>query len=386
MPIMRRNRQGKMVLKEEQGPSPEELYFFDDPLRDMNSMPDIHKYVTYPKVIGDKITENFDLTDAKTRKYLLNLDEAGQSSVLTSLTSKLYDHIVKKTTDIDYGKIPASKGDITKLDFYGDLKDVCEIIKGILKEYNEKSGPIDTVTLAMANVESRKDLFMRAYRADCEFPIMIYQNTVLAIVNAVSYLIAGCIEFIKAPSDETYTIQLDKIAYAKSRDHLLYTSLDHFNKSCASGDMDRAMNEIINKRVRKFTGATAATIVAGTVIGVVIILNIVPVLRELVYVLYYTRTRIADYFELQADLLQMNAYNVQANTAMDPEDRKEIADEQMQIVAKFRKIANAVQIDAKQSDVKASRELESSGKKYKVDDVLDKEVEDDGAEGVSSLF
>ena len=384
MPVMKKNKYGHMVLKEETGPAPEELYFLDDPLRDLKNMPDLHQYVSYPTAVGEKINEYFDLSDKKTRQAMLN--EATANSVLTSLTSKLYDHIVKKTTSIDYGKIPDTKGDITKLSMYDDLKDVCQDIKGIVEEYGEKGGPIDTVTLAMVNVESRKDLFSRAYRADCELPVMIYENTVLAIVNAVSYLIAACIELIKAPSDETYRIQLDKLAYSKSRDHLLYTSLDKFNKACEKGDIDRACNDIINHRVRKFTGTIAAGVAVGAIIGVVVIMNIVPLLREMVYLAYYTRTKISDFFEIQADLLQINAYNVEANTAIDAEQRKDIARKQRDIADRYRSIANKIQIDSKQSEVKASREIESNSKKYKVDDITNQDIEDDPADGVSSLF
>ena len=384
MPVFKKDRRGHMVNREAFGPDVEDLYFQNDPLKDMNSVPDLHKYVTYPE-IQKKFSEMFDLSDDKTRRTILSLDEAGQNSILTNLTSKLYDHIVKKTTSIDYGKIPQTKGDITKLDAYEDLKDVLEILHGILKEYHQDGGPIDVCTTTLTNLETRKDLFERAYRADCELPVMIYENTVLALVSGVSYMIAGCIEFIKAPSDETYTIQLDKIAYAKSKDYLLYHALEKFNKSCANGDLDKAVNDIISRRVRKFTGV-AAGIIAGTVIGIVVIMNIVPILRELVYVLYYTRTRISDFFEVQADLLQMNAYNVEANSSINPEERKEIADKQIAIADKFRTIANKVQIDAKQSDVKASRDIEANQRKYKVDDLVNQGIDDNGDEGVSSLF
>ena len=384
MPVFKKDRRGHMVNREAFGPDVEDLYFQNDPLKDMNSVPDLHKYVTYPE-IQKKFSEMFDLSDDKTRRTILSLDEAGQNSILTNLTSKLYDHIVKKTTSIDYGKIPQTKGDITKLDAYEDLKDVLEILHGILKEYHQDGGPIDVCTTALTNLETRKDLFERAYRADCELPVMIYENAVLALVSGVSYMIAGCIEFIKAPSDETYTIQLDKIAYAKSKDYLLYHALEKFNKSCANGDLDKAVNDIISRRVRKFTGV-AAGIIAGTVIGIVVIMNIVPILRELVYVLYYTRTRISDFFEVQADLLQMNAYNVEANSSINPEERKEIADKQIAIADKFRTIANKVQIDAKQSDVKASRDIEANQRKYKVDDLVNQDIDDNGDEGVSSLF
>ena len=384
MPVFKKDRRGHMVNREAFGPDVEDLYFQNDPLKDMNSVPDLHKYVTYPE-IQKKFSEMFDLSDDKTRRTILSLDEAGQNSILTNLTSKLYDHIVKKTTSIDYGKIPQTKGDITKLDAYEDLKDVLEILHGILKEYHQDGGPIDVCTTTLTNLETRKDLFERAYRADCELPVMIYENTTLALISGISYLIAACIEFVKAPSDETYTIQLDKIAYAKSKDYLLYHALEKFNKSCANGDLDKAVNDIISRRVRKFTGV-AAGIIAGTVIGIVVIMNIVPILRELVYVLYYTRTRISDFFEVQADLLQMNAYNVEANSSINPEERKEIADKQISIADKFRTIANKVQIDAKQSDVKASRDIEANQRKYKVDDLVNQDIDDNGDEGVSSLF
>ena len=149
MAVMKRNRRGHLVLKEEEFASPEEVLFFaDDPLRDMKNTPELTQYVQYPSAVDEKINEYFDLSDKATRQIFL-LDEASATSVLTGLTNRLYDHIVKKTTSIDYGTIPESKGDITKLTMYEDLKDCCQIIKGIVEEFHEKSGPIDTVILAM---------------------------------------------------------------------------------------------------------------------------------------------------------------------------------------------------------------------------------------------
>ena len=387
--ILTHNESGKLIVEngadDIMDPS-EALFFADDPLRNLQASPELTQYVAYPSAVKEKINEYFDMKDNETRKTFL-LDEATASSVLTGLTNRLYDHIVKKTTSIDYGSIPQTKGDITKLTMYDDLKDVCSIIKGIIDEYGDKGGAIDTVNLAMVNVETRKDLFMRAYRADCELPVMLYENTVLAIVSAVSYLIAGCIELIKAPSDETYKIQLDKLAYSKSRDHLLYTTLGKFNKACEKGDVDKACNDVISHRVRKFTGITIGSgIVGGAILGIAIIMNIIPLMREMVYMAYYTRVKISDFFNIQADLLQMNAFNVEANGAINAEKRKDIAKKQKAIADRFRSIANKVQIDVKQAESKASREIESNPRKYKVSDVTNNDVEDDGADGVSSLF
>lgn len=383
MAVFKRNNRGGLTLRENIGLTPEELYYSPD---EKNTDEEVSptEYVGYPEV-KKKLNEMMDLSDSKTREYLLSLDEASQNTVLTNLTSKLYDHIVKKTTDIDYGTIPSTKGDITKLDVYDDLKDVLGILKGILKEYHENGGPVDVCTECLTNLETRKDIFNRAYHADCQLPILIYENTVLALVSGVSYLIAACIEFIKAPRDETYSIQLDKIAYAKSKDYRLYSSLEKFNKSCSNGDMDKAINEVIAHRVKKFAGITAGAIAAAAV-GIIIIMNIIPILRELVFLLYYTRTQISDFFEIQAELLQMNAYNVEANKSLDSSDRKEIARKQRDIADKFLSISNFVRIDAKQSDVKASRELESNKKKYKVDEVINQDIDDDPSVSTSSLF
>ena len=48
------------------------------------------------------VNEYFDLSDKETFSYLRSLEEADQNSVLTALTSKLYDKMVEKVDDIDY--------------------------------------------------------------------------------------------------------------------------------------------------------------------------------------------------------------------------------------------------------------------------------------------
>ena len=342
------------------------------------------EFYSYKPEVMKAIREYFDLSDANSRRTLMAMDEAGQNTMLTTLTSKLYDHIVKKTADIDFGDIPKTKGDVKKLPQYEDLKDVMAIMKDILKEYKEPTGPIDTLTTALANIETRKDLFNRAFATNSELPILMYNTTVLSIITGVSYMIAASIEFIKAPRDESFQIALDKMAYTKTKDHILYDSLNKFNTSCAKGDFDKAMHTVIDQRVRKFTGAVVGTLV-GVGIGIVVILNIIPLLREMVYVIYHTRMKIADYFELQADLLQMNAYNLEHNNTIDAERKREIIEKQMGISEKFRKVSNIAMIDAKKTDVEANKELQSTNKKYKVDE-LEEEIEDVDDDSSISLF
>ena len=74
-----------------------------------------------------------DITDYKTNTRLYNLDEAEQNTVLLSLTNKLYQMIVAKIDDVEKGDIPKSRGDITRLPKYNQLK---ECAKHLLASLN----------------------------------------------------------------------------------------------------------------------------------------------------------------------------------------------------------------------------------------------------------
>jgi hypothetical protein len=325
---------------------------------------DLRDYQPYPEV-KKALNENFDINDKTTRRQILYMNEAQHNATLTALTSKLYDQIVDKVHDIDFGEIPATKGDITKMSNFEDMKDTLGIIKGIVKEYKQDTKPIDEVSVAITNIQGRKDMFERAFRANCEMPILMYNNMVMAVEVGTTHLITACIEFIKAPKDESFTIQLDKIAYAKSKDSLIYNSIAKFNHICENGDFDTSMNALIDNKVRKFTGTALG--VAGTVAVVVIILaNIIPLLRELVYIFYHTRVILSDYCEVQADLLTMNAYNLQHND-IDREDKDEIIKKQNEVAEKFRQVSEFIRIKDKKAEVKATKDIENSAKKYRLD-------------------
>lgn len=313
--------------------------------------------------------ECFDVTHNDTRKILLNINEADQSQVLASLTSKMYDHIINKIEDIDYGNIPGTKGDVTKIEKYEDLIDSLDVMKSLLAEYGQKSNPVDVVIEALDNIRSRKDLFERAFKLNIELPIVIYCNMVLAIIQSNAYLISTCVEFIKYPNSDDYQVTVDKMAVTRTKDNLVLQNLERFNNSCKKGDFDKSMEYIISSVVKNFVGTSSTVAIACLTI---LALNIIPILRELVFFFFYTRTKISDYFSIQSELLKINAQSVEHDEYIKSKDRKEISKKQYKIANIFDKIANKVAIDNKQSEVKASKDIKiESNKKYKTDDLLD---------------
>jgi hypothetical protein len=321
------------------------------------------------------ISENMDLTDMQTLATVNAINEADRAAVLTSLTSRLYDNIVDKVDDIDFGTIPLSRGDITKIDNYDQLVDCINIITDILQHYNQPVEPtIGVVSIALQNMIDRADLFTKAYKLDVEMPIIIYNTMALSIVSAVSLMISSCIEFMKLPDDQGFDIAVDKAALAKTKDNLLFTDLAKFNKLCASGEFDKAMDFVISGNSKNFAGGGfyLAYTASSVAVSLGLILLIIPVIRELIFFFYYSRTKVSDYFDAQATLLTMNAYNVENSLTRESKNKKEIANRQRKVADAFKKISNFLKVNLKSAEQKSQKDIKDlDSKKYKHDEVLD---------------
>lgn len=326
------------------------------------------------KEYNDIIKEHFDLNDRVTRKTLLNIDENDQSQVLAALTSRMYDHIINKIDDIDYGDIPETKGDVTKLSNYEDLVDSLDVMKNLLDQYGQKSNPIDIVIEALDNIRSRRELFEKAFRLNIELPMVMYSTIVLAVIQANSYLISTCVEFIKLPNGEDYQATVDRVATVKTRDNLVLNNLQKFNSCCKKGDFDKSMEYVISQSTKGLMGSSTAAGIAGVVALTMLATNIIPIMRELIFFFFYARTQISDYFSIQSELLKINAQSVESDPYRKPKERKEIARKQYAIAGVFDKIANKIAIDTKQSEVKAKKDEKdatTNNRKYKTDELLD---------------
>lgn len=338
------------------------------------------------------ISEHFNMHDDYTRHTLLTINEADQNRVMESLTSKLYQSIMDKVDDIDFGSIPASKGDITQMQNYDQLIECIGVIRDILVEYRQDLDLINVITDAIKNIQDRVDVWRKGFALKMDLPVLLYDTIVLSIVSSVSLIIATSIEFIKDAGDASFDIKFDKVAYVKNKDAVLFDNLRKFNKSCDTGELDNSLDHIFKAASKQFTGLEVLTVVS--IVGVVgIITNIIPILRELIFFFYNTKQNVSDYFAIQADLLQINAQNVNDNPNLNlsASERKEVVKKQQNVAGVFRKISNAFAIDAKTAQSKASRDVADNKKKYNVNDIVDSKLdsaddEHDDRDEHSSIF
>lgn len=328
------------------------------------------------------ISEYFDIYDTRTRKQLLAITEAKEKNmVLASLSAKLYNIIVDKSTEVDYGEIPKSKGDITKIPNYVGLVECLETIRGILIEFDETTEPVDEILKAIDNLKDSRKIWEKAYTYNASMPIVFYETMALAVISSTSLLISTSINYIKEPSEKDYTVTLDKTGFHKSKDHLLFKNLKKFNAAYKSGEVKRVMETSLKIRdnvkeavdyVNEFSaaGVLAAVVTAGFAISMIGL--IIQILQELVTLFYCMKQSISDYFDIQANLLALNAESVRLDYTKTEKERDKIYNKQMKLVDKFRKISNKLAVKLKsaekQSEVMVKKEMSV---KYKVDDVVD---------------
>lgn len=331
----------------------------------------VYRIPAYEKAVN----EYFDLSDKETFSYLSTIEEADQSKMLVALTSKLYDHLIDKVDDIDFGDIPKSRGDITKLPNYDKVVDCISIIEQILISSNQDVAPIATIKATVGYLNQYKDTFVKGYQSNMELPMVIYNTAVLSIYSGISVLISSCIEFIKSPDNTGFDIALDKVQLKKTKDSLLFKDLAQLNSSFEHGTLPKALDAVLKQNTKNFVGEIGTIAVGGAILGV--ILNIIPILRELTYFFYYSRTRVADYFDAQSALLQMNAYNLASKASNSDKDIKEIQSKQLKIADKFKKIANFISVKHSKAEVSTEKDTKDLEKKLKISDVKDNDSSPD---------
>ena len=335
----------------------------------------------YEAVLDKVLKEHFDRTDRRSIRTLLSLNEAEQNQAMVALASKLYEKIVDKVDDIDFGTIPASKGDITKIGNFQEMRECITIINDILVHYKQDTAHVETVDKAIENLKSSKDIWEKAFSCNCEFAITFYNTIALSIVSAVSLLISSSIDYIKEPGSESFTVSFNKTGYNKSKDKLLFQNLEKFNTSYAKGEIKKVFKTVVDSNAslkescsHPISESVALTVIlgvvgAGMLVGIILVV-IIPILHELVSFLYCTRQDISEYFEIQAKVLQFNAEQLKYDYTKSEKEIKKIYDKQMKIVDKFRKISDKFAVKTNKSEAEAKRVIQQEkSQKYKAEDL-----------------
>lgn len=330
------------------------------------------------------IKEHFDIMDNDTRKILVSIDESDQNQVLGNLATKLYNSIVKKVTDIDFGQIPLSRGDITKIPNYMDIVECLTTVRDMMQEKRQTTSSVDTIFTAIENLKKYKNIWEKGYNLECEIAIVFYNTIALSIVSATSLLISATIEFIKNPDSQVIDLELAKVVNNKTKDGLLFKNLDKFNKSCKKGEIEKTFTDILKaqRQVRESLeiGDTKSNIVMENIASIIftgamvisLLTCVIPILHQLTTILYNLRQNVAEYLSGEADIIRLNAEKVQYNRTKTPEQKKKIIAKQNKIADHFKKWSNALMIKSVRAEKESENQIKKDkDSKNKINDVVD---------------
>lgn len=317
----------------------------------------------------EAVTKYMDFHDKKTNDYLFSLNEEEQNTFIVTLTNKLYNMMIDKVDEVDYGDIPRTKGNITMLPKYNEIRECIKVLQGIFSQYKEDTKPIDNIESALNYLEDYTDLFSACYAGKIELGIAIYNNIALGIVCSISYMIAVCIEYIKSPKREGMEVMFDKAGVIKVKESLLYESLCKFNDAARKGDIENALKPLIKNRAKGFGFTTIALGIVGGAVIFGLILACVSMIRDMVYFFYATRARVSEYFDIQANLLEMNANTLENSNTETVGEKKSVIRRQLAIARMFHKLADAIAISSTKAERQATNDIKKDNSKNKIDDV-----------------
>ena len=322
------------------------------------------------------VKENMDITDRTTLKCMTSINEADQNQVVANLAAKLYESIIKKVTDIDFGAIPASKGDITKIPNYFELSECLTIIRDMLVESKQKTDAVDTIFSSIEYLKRYKNIWTKGYSLECEMVVVTYNTIALSIVSSTSLLVSSMVEFIKNPESGEYEACLSRTKKVKSKDNLLFKNLKKFNAACKKGDVEKTFESLLKaQRNIRESGMVTESIFTALIAGATLLALatcIIPILHELTSMLYCMRQSISDYFSIESDVIRLNAEKVNYDRSKTPEAKKKIISKQLKIADRFKAISNKLAIKSKKAESDAEKMIkDETSKKYKVDELMD---------------
>lgn len=337
------------------------------------------------------VKEYFDITDNTTRRCLLSINEADQNQVMASLANKLYNIICKKATDIDFGLIPNSKGDINNIPNFTDIWNSLQTVRELIVNSKQSTAQIDSIIHCIENLQKSKYIWEKAFHINNDLACMYYNTMALSIVSATSIYISSAIEFIKNPDSEGVDMELSRVAKNKSKDGLLFTNIEKFNKAYQKGEIEKTIGGLL--KVQKdmhesgmvvsesvtllslltgfLAGSIPAVAASAVFIGALITL-IIPMMHQLTTFYYHMRIKLSEYLELESQIIRLNAEKLKYDRSKSEDEKKKIADKQRKIADKFYNTAQKISIKSTKADKLADAECkDDQNTKYKIDDVSD---------------
>lgn len=280
-------------------------------------------------------SEVMEASSKEDKAYMTRMDKHDIHQINGQAIQNLYDLTIQRS-NIDFGDIPDSAGDLEKCKYYKSTKECLDVIDEMYQKNRITDDSTTVIRRAISNVLQFRQQFMTGFRMKHDFVMLSYNALVMAIIDSTDMVIHSYINFILS-ADTTYKLNT---VQDKKRGVVCLDSLRAFNQSCDNGTFAQSLKYMIDAKTSNLI--ETEIVITGVIIAGLI--SIVPIIRELIYFYYHSRVQISDYLKMQADFLEMNKLAVEASSRP-PQERKQIIKKQEKVISDLRRRADKIMID-----------------------------------------
>ena len=354
------------------------------------------------------------------KNELMGLFEDARDKVQTVLVDQVYKQILECSSAVKHEEIDKTKGDITKFKFYDDMLGVIGVIRS--KGIQELTNGANIVDTSIGKLRTMKAEFTKAYTLNTPVPVILYQTTVMSILDALSSLIrysneadrAGdegtgfkfAIPFVamkattggsnRHPELKAAVFPFGAMAIGGGRKSgrednvpLSFSYLQRFNESCDKNVIKKTITECNRFSLYNYeTGDERLAVkedgilAMGIAIGVVLVA--IPLIREAVFYFYYGRMKLSDYCKELALYLEINKTEVKNNKKFTAEEKKSILDKQQKVMDKLLTLSDKLRVQKLNGEKMAEKEVVKKNKEITLDKVKSDIMNSDSTGGVTS--
>ena len=303
-------------------------------------------------------------------RNIITVLEDSESPVTRNYLEKLYDSIIKKS-HVDFGDIPKSKGNIVAYSGYTNMIEILENLQSLANEYRDRDvlSYVTTIKTAIKNMSNLSELYEKAFKSHNEYVMLEYSAFVYTIVQSISALLYEFVDYVKRPNDNNIKIVLKNTKY---RANLFYfEQLNKFNLINKDMDYRKYLMGMIANGRQNFTGVE----VVGLLAVISVALAVVPLMRELVFRYYSTRSTVSDCLAQQAYFLELNKACVEANTQFSKEKKHDILVKQEKAKNLLLMLSEKLRVKHAMAINDGAQNLKSDNKLLTIDNIK-KEVSD----------
>ena len=138
------------------------------------------------------------------RKYMRTMSKEDIHQINGASIQRLYQTVLDKK-NCDFGDIPTSKGDLSKVKYLTSTKECLKVLKELMTMNGIQEPGIAEIETAIGNVERMQPTFEYGFKTNQEYIIILYNTTVMAIVDATSMMCTAYMDYLVGPDQERFS-------------------------------------------------------------------------------------------------------------------------------------------------------------------------------------